>query len=123
MPDEVDWDARADASSDEPEYDRPGTSYNNVALPSSMATAADRHNLYAENRDRVKGHNPKTLLTGGAAVPAAATPASAPAPAVVKPRRSAPGGALIPPQLRRPNVSTEDQAAMRTKRSKPSSAT
>jgi hypothetical protein len=36
LPDEVDWDARNDSDDEEPQYDKKGTRYNNVALPQAL---------------------------------------------------------------------------------------
>ena len=126
MPDEVDWDARAEP--DEPAYDPVGTSYNNVSLPTSMASAAEKHNMYADKRrapDRTTlygnpGGSAGSTSASGAASGASTTagPSSGRGAAAAPPRRSS--GALLPPQLRRPNVTTEDLGAMRAKkRSRP----
>lgn len=110
LPNEVDWNARtepADAS-----YDKPGTNYNAVRLPTTMSQDAARHNRLS--RDRLLQ---SLAASDGASQPARTQPGQGSAQAQ-RPKGSS--GKLLPPQLRRPNVATEDLSAMRTaKRSKP----
>lgn len=116
-----DWSERSEP--DEPEYDRPGTSYNAVPLPTTMSMEASRHNRKSAEAGKklaAQLHAPLPLLS---AQPQPPTPAPASATAQ-RPRPSVPKGSssgqLLPPQLRKPNVATEDLSSMRTaKRPKP----
>ena len=129
LPGEDDW--RADDANDvdaTPAYDRVGTRYNAVALPSSMASEAETFN------NRTGRQNTSSGSTGSASVKAAVASALGAADAISttsssssssttnrsagKPLRNR--GVMLPPQLRRPNVTTEELSSMRTaKRHKP----
>jgi len=121
------WTSHGDDDDDddvdeEPAHDPKGTSYNTVSLPSCLASAG------APSRPgRQSGHKPATIpvfsSAGGGAPssdgPAAKRQAVAPPQAPAQPRRasagSSGGGQLLPPQLRRPNVVTEDSGAWSSK--------
>jgi len=108
------WTSHADDgddSAEEPAHDPKGTKYNAVALPASLANAT------ASSRPGRTTHKPAAIPVFSAAgseasssaAPAAKRQAVAPAPV---PRRAVGGsGQLLPPQLRRPNVITEDSKA------------
>lgn len=98
-------------SSAEPAHDPKGTRYNTVQLPASLANAGASSKLGRTT------HKPAAIpiFPAGAsdaaslAAPAAKRQAVASAPA---PRRAVGGQRqLLPPQLRRPNVVTEDSKA------------
>ena len=98
----------------EPSYDRPGTNYNAVPLPSSMSREAADH-----NRKSAPGAKPgkgRGRGTPNLSFPPSDLPAASQKPRAQQPMKRAAegGGALLTPQLRRPNVATEDQSAIRT---------
>ena len=109
MPDEVDWSARAAPAEEVPAHDAVGTRYNAVPLPSTMARDASAHNEVAAGKGRAQSSSFRPLRQGGAPLAAA--------------KADGAGKNLLPPQLRRPNISTEDSGAWRTnsKRQKPAS--
>lgn len=114
LPDEIQWNARREAN--EPEYDRPGTTYNAVPLPKALSNDAVRHNRLSA----------QAVAASGSRQPAGAQPTGPQSRHVQYPQASVvsrSSGQLVPPQLRRPNVATEDLESMRTaKRIKPQSA-
>ncbi|KAL1525481.1 hypothetical protein AB1Y20_020337 [Prymnesium parvum] len=98
------WEASEPAAA---AHDRRGTNYNAVPLPSSLQREAVSH-----NRGTARG-----VASAGAASRESIRHSRAPVP--VK-RQAEPERSLLPPQLRRPNVTTEDQSSIRlAKRSKP----
>ena len=126
LPDEVDWDAQSEED-DEPAYDRKGTRYNAVALPSILSQQGEQQSVKMVSLQRRLNEGPAASLSGGATHPKpaggdtsgakGAPPSNAPRQA---PKASGSSSVLLPPQLRRPNVPTEELSQMRTKRTKPS---
>ena len=89
-----------------PSYDAAGTSYNAVALPTSLSSQAS-------DSAALRAFAPKKAPAAmrGAAPPAAAPAPRRPGAGANLPRQS--GGELLPPQLRKPNKVTEDVAGLR----------
>ena len=124
---------RAADDDDVPQYDPKGTRYNAMALPSSMRQEAEQFNARTGKNAMGGGAWKQSGAAARASVAAAlssdgvgvgiggsggggAATSTAPA-SKPKPKSS---GVLLPPQLRRPNITTEDTSSMRTaKRPKP----
>ena len=124
LPDEVDWDARQEE--DVPTYDPKGTTYNTVALPASMAKESEQHNAKRKSVQPGRKQAPPAASSKGvnfsqSSMPVQAAQSSAqPAKVARTEVRGKSSGVLLPPQLRRPNVTTEELSAMRSaKRQKP----
>jgi len=124
LPDEVDWDARQEE--DVPTYDPKGTTYNTVALPASMAKESEQHNAKRKSVQPCRKQAPSAASSKGVDFSQTSMPVQA-AQSSVQPAKVArtevrgkSSGVLLPPQLRRPNVTTEELSAMRSaKRQKP----
>jgi len=127
LPDEVDWDRRdTDDEDSVPAHDPKGTRYNSVALPASMAAAAEQHNQQAGKRPTAfagSGRSTAAAMPSGVgdATPTVGVVVVAPtaggAAVARRPVKAQDGGKgmLLPPQLRgRRNVATEDLGALRT---------
>ena len=138
LPDEEDWEGvDNDGEDEEPAYDAVGTKYNAVALPTSMANDADKHNSRAGQKPGQKNFGSASTKAaiaealaatntmgscGGATCSSSSNSSSsnnhvAPpaASSAGKPAPSRKGGVMMPPQLRRgPNVTTEELSAIRT---------
>ena len=109
-----DWSATADVGAvTETRTDPKGTKYNAVPLPNTLsqaAAAAERGPIQSPSRAQLRPSGgapsgaPAAGSRAGGAPRARATPAD--------------GKRLLPPQLKRPNVTTEDLAAMGAKRRK-----
>ena len=136
LPDEVDWDARNGSDDEEPQYDKKGTRYNNVALPQSLQQ--EQASFNATTGPRAGG----SWKSGGASAAAAVAAglaavddavagssaagrgggsgSNAAPPRRVLPKATGAGaggasGMLLPPQIRgRSNVTTEELSSMRT---------
>ena len=132
LPDEGDWDDDDDEDAP-PIHDRVGTSYNAVAVPTAISSAADEHNYKATRgaKPRVTaGAAVKEALASIGSIPGSSAIDSQKAAATTKSREeplkgrrsSGSSGLLLPPQLSgRRNVTTEELSNMRTaKRQKPS---
>mmetsp|Transcript_25372 Transcript_25372/g.84516 ORF Transcript_25372/g.84516 Transcript_25372/m.84516 type:complete len:182 (-) Transcript_25372:189-734(-) len=105
------WTSTGGDSDDEQPTDPKGTRYNAVPLPSSLAAAAGPGSRHS------KSHMPAALpisTPGGPAEPPAKRRAVA-APQAASGAKKA----LLPPQLRRPNVVTEDARAWSSKQGRP----
>ena len=134
LTDEVDWTARKD-DDDEPKYDAKGTRYNSVALPDSMRQESDQFNArtgksatsggaWKQAGAAARASVAAALATdgvgligggGGSSSAAAASSSAKGSGASTEGRAAKPkSGLLLPPQLRRPNVTTEDTGNMRT---------
>ena len=95
-----DWNAQPEAPAPR-DRDAKGTLYNSVPMGQSLIRETEQGQAKDARRGQKTAPPQVKHFFGGAAKPAA--PA--------KPPR-APSGPLLPPQLRRPNVSTEDKAGM-----------
>jgi hypothetical protein len=132
LSDMPEWDAEH-SEDDEPAHDPRGTRYNAVALPSSMSNEAAQFNkprggaLSKLSRPQDTAALVASALSGVGAEPASsstqplahasdrsgAPPSTAGRPSA-KRKSGSGGGVLLPPQLRRPNVTTEELSTMRT---------
>ena len=144
LPDEVDWTARPGDEEEEAQYDAKGTRYNAVALPGSMRQESDHFNArtgksansggaWKQAGAAARASVAAALASdgvglcgggGGSSSAAAASSSAKGSSASVEGGAAKPrSGLLLPPQLRRPNVTTEDTGNMRTaKRHKPDSS-
>ena len=138
LPDKVDWNARGEDSDAQPQYDPKGTRYNSVPLPKSMVQEQSSFNAMTGGTRLVSGSQMASgsdtaaaVAAGLSAVDAASLDATAagkrsegaggllPSRRTSLPKAST-GGLLLPPQLRRPNVATEDIDGIRAaKRPRP----
>lgn len=138
LPDKVDWNAHAEDSDAQPQYDPKGTRYNSVPLPKSMVQEQSSFNAMTGGTRLVSGsqmasgsNTAAAVAAGLSAVDAASFDATAagkrsegaggllPSRRTSLPKAST-GGLLLPPQLRRPNIATEDIDGIRAaKRPKP----
>tara|TARA_B110001452_G_scaffold252942_1_gene243182 strand:+ start:264 stop:809 length:546 start_codon:yes stop_codon:yes gene_type:complete len=116
LPDEVDWSVRAPSEALEaaPAHDAVGTRYNAVPLPNAMARAGDTHNQRAlAGKARQPSKPGSQGLLGGRGGGGGSGGGGGGSSSAAKPSGGA-GKSMLPPQLRRPNVATEDSAAWRT---------
>ena len=123
LPDQEDWDTRSSGDAeDEVAHDPVGTRYNAVAVPSTISMASEEHNYKVSKGAAPKASHGAALLEALGRTDFSSTSASAPGAAAgggvsksaQRGKSSSPSGVLLPPQLRRPNVTTEELSNMRT---------